>query len=102
MKRKEIANENFDKLPNECFGILPSSGEIIGIIKGEKGYRPQYEGFTQQSIERWNAKNAEEAVDALNEFIGVNKAQRRAMENGSMFGWHTKGADPEEWAAREK
>jgi len=100
--RTNTAKENLAKLPEQCFGILPSTGEAIGIVAGDNGYRPQWDGFTAHLIQIEGAKTADEAVDSINASMGVNKAQRKAMENGSMFGWHTKAADPDFWAAQEK
>lgn len=73
-------------LPEKCFAALESTGETIVIHRGVKGYTPtgQYpEGVSGQ-----------EGADALNEQIGVTRAQAAAMLAGSMFGWACPGADP--------
>lgn len=73
-------------LPEKCFAALEATGEAIVIHRGMKGYTPtgQYpEGVSGQ-----------EGADALNETIGVTKAQAAAMLAGSMFGWACPGADP--------
>lgn len=73
-------------LPEKCFAALELTGEIIVIHRGVKGYTPtgQYpEGVSGQ-----------EGADALNEQIGVTRAQAAAMLAGSMFGWACPGADP--------
>lgn len=84
----------WDKLPDTCFAILPSSGEVIGIKAGEMGYVAvtQPNGFT---------------LEELNP--GLTPQQVEAMVAGSMFGWHVPGADPElpaykdlTWADLEK
>lgn len=96
LRNQGNAKENLAKLPEKCFGILPMSGEIIGLIAGESGYRPQYEGFTELSIEREGVKTAEEACNALNaNCFNVTLPQRKAMEHGTMFGWNTPAADPD-------
>ena len=78
------------KLPEMCYGILPSSGEIIVLKNGEKGY---YETgiFTN------SRKEAEEIAEERNEILGVSKAEATAMQAGSMFGWNCPAADPESY-----
>lgn len=76
-------------LPEKCFSYLESTGEMIIIAKGEKGYIP-----TGASGENMTPR---EAVDAANKTIGVTKAQEAAMVAGSMFGWQVPGADPKNY-----
>ena len=76
-------------LPKKCFSYLESTGEMIIITKGEKGYIP-----TGASGENMTPR---EAVDAANKTIGVTKAQEAAMVAGSMFGWQVPGADPKNY-----
>lgn len=78
-------------LPDKCFSYLESTGEMIVITKGEKGYVPT--GYVGENI------TPREAVDAANEAIGVTRAQEEAMVAGSMFGWHVPGADPRNYSA---
>lgn len=75
-------------LPEECLSVLPSSGEIIVLRKGENGYAPSpdHPGGT--------AANNRTFVDRQNELNGVTKAQEAAMLAGSMFGWQAPAADP--------
>ena len=73
-------------LPDHCFSFLESTGEIIRITKGDKGYIP-----TGKYAENGNPRDG---VDALNKTIGVSRAQEAAMVVGSMFGWDKPGADP--------
>ncbi len=79
-------------LPETCFSVLPSTGELILIKRGGKGYYPS----------EWSLSTREEneklAVQ-MNEREGITAAQRMAMDAGSMFGWHVPGADPEFCAA---
>lgn len=74
-------------LPEMCFSILKSTGDLICIKRGESGYYPS--DWDTHDKER----NAELAAE-LNEQLGVTMEQRQAMEAGSMFGWSVPGADP--------
>lgn len=76
-------------LPEKCFSYLESTGEMIIITKGEKGYIPT--GASGKDM------TPREAVDAANKTIGVTKAQEAAMVAGSMFGWQVPGADPKNY-----
>lgn len=76
-------------LPDKCFSYLESTGEMIIITKGEKGYIP-----TGASGENMTPR---EAVDAANKTIGVTKAQEAAMVAGFMFGWQVPNADPKNY-----
>lgn len=76
-----------DGLPGLCFSINKTTGDLICLKKGEMGYYPS----------DWNTKNPEEnrrLADYSNERLGITKAQRLAMESGSMFGWNNALADP--------
>lgn len=76
-------------LPEKCFSTLKSTGEMIVITKGEKGYTPTGV-FPQDASPR-------EGVTATNVANGVTKAQEAAMVAGSMFGWETPAADPKNY-----
>ena len=65
-------------LPDKCFSYLESTGEMIVITKGEKGYTPT--GIYPQDA------TPKEGVAAVNEANGVTRAQEAAMVAGSMFG----------------
>lgn len=74
-------------LPEFCFSTLPSSGELICIKRGERGYYPS----------DWNTPDREQnrqIAEEQNRRLGVTLAQREAMECGSMHGWTVPGADP--------
>ena len=74
-------------LPEMCFSVLPDTGALICIKRGESGYYPSDWSTGDR------ARNIQIRDDA-NESMGVTDAQRKAMEAGSMFGWHVPGADP--------
>ena len=77
-------------LPEKCFSVLPSTGELIVIERGKAGYEASpvasFSGQTQRG-----------SADVLNETMGVTKAQEAAMLAGSMFGWQTPAADPQNY-----
>lgn len=77
-------------LPESCHSVLPSSGELIVIKRGEKGYFPS---------EFSSADEAENRIfaDDRNTKNGVSKAQEAAMLAGSMFGWDAPAADPKNY-----
>ena len=77
-------------LPEVCFSILPSTGDVIIIKHGESGYyRCEYS--TEDK-----AFNREFANDR-NANLGVSKAQIEAMLAGSMYGWDVPAADPKSY-----
>lgn len=77
-------------LPEVCFSILPSTGDVIIIKHGESGYyRCEYSTDDK-------AFNREFANDR-NANLGVSKAQVEAMLAGSMYGWDVPAADPKSY-----
>ena len=79
-------------LPKECYSTLPSTGEIILIKRGDKGYYPaDVQGHGVGTVDN------REIVDALNRESGVTKAQEAAMQAGSIFGWAAPAADPKNY-----
>ena len=77
-------------LPEVCFSILPSTGDVIIIKHGESGYyRCEYS--TEDK-----AFNREFANDR-NANLGVSKAQVEAMLAGSIYGWDVPAADPKSY-----
>ena len=79
-------------LPDKAFGR--SHGNIVVIVNGEDGYRPLVD---KEALAASTPRelNLEQRIDYLNSLMGVSKAQRQAMEFGSMFGWHLPLANPE-------
>lgn len=79
---------NNANLPERCYGILPSTGDVIIINRGESGYYRTGLSSDDKELNRT-------LVDEYNEKIGVTKAQAAAMLAGSMFGWDVPGANPD-------
>lgn len=77
-------------LPEICYSILPSTGDVIIIKHGESGY------YRSEYSTEDKAFNREFANDR-NANLGVSKAQAEAMKAGSMFGWDTPAADPKSY-----
>ena len=67
------------KLPPRCFAQIPSTGEIVAIVRGEAGYRPV---MTVQTVGQLNATLPDPPTPE----------QVEAMLAGSMFGWHVSAA----------
>ena len=77
-----------NELPETCFSILPSSGQLIIIRFGEHGYYPS----------EWDTGSREEnreIASSHNARRGITDIQEAAMLAGSMFGWNTPGANPQ-------
>ncbi len=85
------------RLPETCYGTLPSDGSLILLKRGERGYWPT-EGYTLGTV----VTTWDELADILNARRGVTKAQRAAMEAGSAFGFHTPAADPAKYDSEGK
>ena len=82
---KEVEKAN--KLPDACYSVNNTTGEVIIIKNGETGYYPTTYSF--------KGEKAKEFVKKANKELGVTCAQQHAMEIGSMFGWDVPGADPD-------
>ena len=85
---QERFRAHFEKLPEMCFTLLPGTGQLICIKRGESGYYPS----------DWSTGDAREnrrIADEQNRKRGVTPAQEEAMKIGSMCGWDVPGADPD-------
>ena len=86
VKQEHASRQN---LPMYSFYSVPGMNMIMMVQYGEGGYWP-----IEQLPE---GMGAEEYADALNQMIGVSKAQQTAMLYGSMFGWSSPAARPERY-----
>ena len=77
-------------LPEQCYSVLPDTGELIIIKKGESGYY-------RTDIDMGSKAENRALADEYNAKLGVSKAQEQAMSAGSMFGWQVPGADPKNY-----
>ena len=87
MKKAVSGQETAEGLPDLCFSILPSTGALICIKRGESGYYPS-------DWDTGDPAQNRELMDYNNQRLGVTEAQRLAMEAGSMHGWDCPAANP--------
>ena len=78
----------YDGLPETCLTLLPSTGQLIIIKRGEPGYY-------RTDLDTGNAAQNRELADYHNGHRGITRAQEEAMLVGSMHGFDVPGADPE-------
>ena len=84
--RRPIMRRN--ELPDVCFSTIPSTGQLIILKKGERGYYAS----------EWDTGKQEENQNIAQEHNrrrGISNIQEAAMSAGSMFGWSLPGADPQ-------
>jgi len=74
-------------LPSYCFSMLPSSGEMIRIVRGESGCHPCNSAGLSPETVRFK-------VNDENQLRHITRAQEEAMLAGSLFGWDTPAAKP--------
>lgn len=80
-------------LPEKCFTILPSSGELIVIER----YKP---GYQVSPMAHFKGKTPQQTADVLNGNLGVTRAQAAAMLAGATQGWTSPAADPNRYSER--
>ena len=95
----EMVEANGDKiiplrsdLPDCCYSVNKTTGEIIILKKGETG-------FYKTDISTTGREESRELVDFQNNKLSVTKAQEAAMYWGSVYGFDTRGADPKQYDA---
>ena len=81
----ELAGQH--ALPNYCFSIMPHSGEMIRIVRGEDGYHSCNSAGLSPETVRFK-------VNDENQLRHITRAQEEAMLAGCMFGWNTPAAKP--------
>lgn len=77
-------------LPDCCYSVNKTTGEIIILKKGETG-------FYRTDIQTKGREESRELADFQNSKLGVTKAQEAAMYWGSLNGFDTLGADPKQF-----
>ena len=83
------------ELPERCYSTLPSSGDLILILRGD----------SQQHPVSYSASDPEQnrrMADQYNGLLGVTKAQEAAMLGGALFGWDAPAADPRSYDEQGK
>jgi len=75
-------------LPEMCYSIVPTTGELIIIKNGEKGYYP----CTLSTDDREKNRNT---ANLENMKRGIRECEEEAMLAGSMFGWDVPAANPQ-------
>lgn len=73
-------NFNSSALPEHCYAVLPGSGQLIEVRRGEKGYYPCAYSTSDREYNKVLA-------NYFNAHEGISKAQAAAMLAGSMFSW---------------
>ncbi|MDR1204510.1 MAG: hypothetical protein LBL26_03390 [Peptococcaceae bacterium] len=81
----ELAGQH--DLPEDCYSILPSTGEIILIRRWEMSYAPIAYQCKTRALNRL-------FVDSKNKENHVTRAQEEAMLARSLFGWDVHATRP--------
>lgn len=73
--------KEIDRLPECCFTVTPSTGELVSIKKGTIGYFPS-------TYNRDNVEENKNMANLLNNKLGNSRQQIAAMINGSFTNWN--------------
>lgn len=79
-----------ERLPDMCWSVLPDSGSLIRIKRGENGYVLDENSCDEPRQNRHIA-------DFFNKERGISAAQETAMLHGCRFGWDSPAADPKQY-----
>lgn len=83
---------NQAQLPTLCYAFQEGAAVGDRIVQVRAGESGMYATTLDQGA--MTAAEVHELIDFLNGRLGVTFEQREAMIGGSMFGWHTRLADP--------
>jgi hypothetical protein len=89
------AQQIIASLPAKCYGVNNATNGLIIIKAGKTGYYPVSD--YQWMMDNHECTTPSQLADQLNDSDGVTKAQRAAMEWGSMFGYAVPLSDPENY-----
>jgi hypothetical protein len=84
----DYADTDASGLPAICYGTHPTDDTLIIIRRNTSGYWDA-EGYSMGAFDTWSG-----VADFLNHRRGITRAQRAAMEAGSLFGFDCAAADP--------
>lgn len=79
-----------ERWPAYCYSVVKTTGELIVIHAKEDGYYPANNSTDDKEQNR-------KLVDLFNARLGITKAMEEAMYCGSLFGWNTPIAQPENY-----
>ena len=85
MRRKQMRR---NELPDTCLSTLPSTGQLVVLKHGVRGYY-------RSEWDTGNRAENRDIADSHNRRRGITDIQETAMMAGSMFGWDTPGAEPQ-------
>lgn len=77
-----------NELPDTCLSTLPSTGQLVVLKHGVRGYY-------RSEWDTGNRAENRDIADSHNRRRGITDIQETAMMAGSMFGWDTPGAEPQ-------
>ena len=83
------------EMPDFCYSVIPSTGELIKIAFGENGYYCSEQSTPDRNTNRLIANEN-------NALLNVTRAQEEAMFAGSLFGWEVPAAKPWKYDERGK
>jgi len=79
-----------ERLPELCCSVLPDSGALVRIRRGESGCQVLEDSSEKPELNHHMA-------DYRNRCRGISKAQEQAMLNGCLHGWDSPAADPKNY-----